>query len=461
MKILRIGTKESKEKIEKILNRKTLLEDKRLEQKVKEIIEDVRRNGDQALLKYTRKFDRVLLTSKRLRVSRREIEEAKRLIDKDFIKALKKAYQNIKKYHEKQLPRSFKIYPRKGVNLEERFQPLERVGLYIPGGRASYPSTVLMAGVPAKIAGVREIIMVSPPQRDGKLSPYILVAAGLVGISEIYKAGGAQAIAALAYGTEIIPKVDKIVGPGNIYVTLAKKLVYGEVDIDMLAGPSEILILADESANPSFIACDLIAQAEHDRLSWPILVTTSLKLAQKVEEEIKEQVKSLRRKEIIDTSLKNNGVLIVTKNLKETIDLANEIAPEHLEIMTRNPEQVAKKIKNAGAIFLGPYSAESVGDYIAGPNHILPTSGTARFYSPLGVRDFMKSSHIISYSKEALKKEAKEIIELAHREGLDGHARAVKIRLQPQRTPNYRKKRKKPLRTSRTFSGLSGCKEGD
>lgn len=429
MKILRIGTKESKEKIEKILNRKTLLEDKRLEQKVKEIIEDVRRNGDQALLKYTRKFDKVSLSSKRLRVSRREIEEAKRLIDKDFIKALKKAYQNIKKYHEKQLPRSFKIYPRKGVNLEERFKSLERVGIYIPGGEASYPSTVLMAGIPARIAGVKEIIMVSPPQVDGKLSPYILVAADLVGIDEVYKAGGAQAIAALAYGTETIPKVDKIVGPGNIYVTLAKKLVYGEVDIDMLAGPSEILILADESANPSFIACDLIAQAEHDRLSWPLLISTSLKLARKVEQEIKEQVKSLARREVINASLKNNGASIVTQNLKEAIELANEIAPEHLEIMTRNPEKVAKKIKNAGAIFLGPYSSESVGDYIAGPNHILPTSGTARFSSPLGVRDFFKSSHIISYSKEALKKEAGEIIELAQKEGLESHAKAIKIRM--------------------------------
>ena len=428
MKVLKSGTKEAKKRIKRILNRRTFLKDKRLEKKVKEIIEDVRKKGNRPLLRYTKRFDRVSLSSKKLRVGKREIEDAKRLVDRDFMKALKRAYQNIRKYHERQLPRSFKISPRKGVNLEERFKPLERAGIYIPGGRASYPSTVLMAGIPAKIAGLEEIVMVSPPQRDGKLSPYILMAADLVGINEIYKAGGAQAIAALAYGTETIPKVDKIIGPGNIYVTLAKRLIYAEVDIDMLAGPSEVLILADESANPSFIASDLIAQAEHDRLSWPLLISTSLRLARKVGQEIKEQVKSLGRKEIINTSLKNNGALIVTRNLKKAIDLTNEIAPEHLQIMARNPREVAKKIKNAGAIFLGPYSSESVGDYIAGPNHILPTSGTARFYSPLGVRDFMKSSHIISYSKEALKREAKEIIELAKREGLEGHAKAIEAR---------------------------------
>jgi histidinol dehydrogenase len=429
MKILRTNTREADRIIKKIVNRRILLENKKLEGKVKEIIEDVRKKGNQALLKYTKKFDGVFLSVKRLRVSRKEIEEAQKLVDKEFIKALKKAYQNIRRYHERQLPQPFKISPRKGVNLEEKFQPIERVGIYIPGGRASYPSTVLMAGIPAKIARVKEIVMVSPPQRDGRLSPYILAAADLVEINKIYKAGGAQAIAALTYGTKTISKVNKIVGPGNIYVTLAKKLVYGEVDIDMLAGPSEVLILADEKADSSFIASDLIAQAEHDRLSWPLLITTSLKLAQKVAQEIKEQIKSLTRREIINVSLKNNGALIVTRNLREAIDLANEIAPEHLEIMTGNPGQVAKKIRNAGAIFLGPYSSESVGDYIAGPNHILPTSGTARFYSPLGVRDFMRSSHIISYSKEALKREAKEIIELARREGLEGHAQAVKVRL--------------------------------
>ncbi len=428
MKVLRTGTREAEKRIRRILNRRNLLEDKRLENKVKGIIEDVRKNGDRALLRYTKKFDGVFLSSKRLRVTRREIGKARGLVDRDFIKALKKAYQNIRKYHEKQLPQSFKISPRKGVNLEERFLPVERVGIYIPGGGASYPSTILMAGIPAKIAGVKEIIMVSPPQKDGGLSPYILVACDLVGIEEIYKVGGAQAIAALAYGTQTISKVDKIVGPGNIYVTLAKKLVCGEVDIDMLAGPSEILILADESALPSFIASDLIAQAEHDRLSWPFLITTSLRLAQRVEQEIKEQVKSLGRREIINISLKKNGALIVTKDLKEAVDLANEMAPEHLEIMTGNPRKVAKKIKNAGALFLGSYSSESVGDYIAGPNHILPTSGTARFSSPLSVRDFMRSSHIISYSKEALKEEAKGIIELARREGLEGHARAIEVR---------------------------------
>ncbi|MCK4648789.1 histidinol dehydrogenase [bacterium] len=428
MKILRANTKETKKRIERIVNRRTLLEDKRLERKVKEIIEDVRKKGDRALLRYTKKFDGVSLSAKSLRVSKREIEDAKKSVDKDFIKVLKKAYQNIKRYHEKQLPKSFKIYPRKGVHLEERFRPLERIGIYIPGGRASYPSSVLMAGIPAVLAGVGEITMVSPPQRDGRLSHYVLTAVDLVGIDEVYKVGGAQAIAALTYGTKTISKVDKIVGPGNIYITLAKKLVYGEVDIDMLAGPSEVLILADERADPSFIASDLIAQAEHDRLSWPLLITTSLELARKVEQEIRKKVRTLARREIINASLKNNGALIVTRNLKEAIDLANEVAPEHLEIVTKNPREVAKKIKNAGAIFLGPYSSESVGDYIAGPNHILPTSGTARFSSPLGVRDFFKSSHIISYSKEALKKEAKEIIELAKREGLEGHAKAIEVR---------------------------------
>jgi len=428
MIILKTGTRKTKKKIESIVNRKALLEIKRLENNVTAIINHVCEVGNEAFLKFARDFNEVSLSSKRLKVNKREIDEAKRFVDKDFMKALEKAYRNIVKYHKMQLPVSFKITPRKGVSLAERFQPLEKVGLYIPGGIASYPSTVLMAGIPAKIAGVREIVMVSPPQKEGRLSPYILAAADLVGIDEIYKVGGAQAIAAMAYGTETIPKVDKIVGPGNIYVTIAKKLVYGAVDIDMLAGPSEILILADESADPSFVASDLIAQAEHDHLSWPLLVTTSLPLARRVAREVKEQVKSLGRREIINISLKDNGAIIVTENLKETINLANEIAPEHLEIMTRNPKEVAKKIKNAAAIFLGAYTPESVGDYIAGPNHILPTSGTARFCSPLGVRDFLKSSHIISYSKEALKKEAREIIELARREDLDGHARAVELR---------------------------------
>jgi len=400
---------------------------------VAEIIESVRKNKDKALIKYTKKFDNIGLSVKDLKVTEKEISEAYNQVDKGFIKALKNAIKNITFFHEKQKADEwFETLPN-DVVLGVRNNPIRKVGVYVPGGTAAYPSTVLMNIIPAKVAGVEEVIMISPPMKRGKkvtCNPYVLVAAAEVDVSSIYKVGGAHGIAALAFGTPTIPKVDKIVGPGNIYVTLAKKELFGIVGIDKLAGPSDILIIADTDSDARFIAADLLSQAEHDPDAQAILVTDSQDVAAKVTEELEKQVEGLSRKDIIRKSMKNNGAIFVTKDMKQAIDIANRIAPEHLEIMASKPQGILEGISNAGAVFLGPYSPEVVGDYIAGPNHVLPTGGSARFSSPLGVYDFIKKQSIIGYTKPALKEVLPDIKIMASIEGLDAHARSAEIRFE-------------------------------
>lgn len=403
-----------------------------LEERVKDILKDVRKRGNEAVLDYTRRFDRAELNSTTIRVTPAEIEAAYSQVDEEFITAIRIAAENIRKFHEKQKHNTWLEPESKGVLLGQLYRPLKRVGTYVPGGTANYPSSVLMNAIPAKVAGVSEIVMVTPPKSDGFLNPHVLVAAAEAGVAEIYKVGGAQAIAALAFGTETIKPVDLITGPGNIYVTLAKKMVYGQVNIDMLAGPSEILIIADDTANPSYIAADLLSQAEHDPRASAILVTPSKSLAEAVQKEVERQVNLLTRKNIAIESLNKHGAIIITSDLNEAIKLANQCAPEHLEIMVENPFFLLSSIENAGAIFLGSYSPEPVGDYLAGPNHVLPTGGTARFYSPLNLDIFMKKSSIIAYSKEALLANAQHIIKIAELEGLEAHANSVKVRLANQ-----------------------------
>jgi histidinol dehydrogenase len=394
---------------------------------VDNILEDVKKNKDTALKKYTMEFDKVKLDN--LEVTKEEIEEAFNAIDADIFETIKKAKQNIETFHLKQKRRGYQFKPEgKDILLGQLVNPIEKIGIYIPGGKASYPSTVLMNAIPAKIAGVQEIIMITPPQRDGKIKDSILVAASLSGVDRIFKVGGAQGIGALAYGTESIPKVYKITGPGNIFVAAAKRRVSGFVGIDMIAGPSEILIIADNNANPGFIAADMISQAEHDEMAASILITNSYTLTKKVKNELEKQIKELERSEIIERSLNNHGAIIIADSIKQCIDLANEIAPEHLELLIVNPFDVYKSIKNAGAIFIGEYSPEPVGDYFAGPNHTLPTSSTAKFSSALSVDDFVKKTSLIYYSREALQESADDIIRFAENEGLTGHANAVKIR---------------------------------
>ncbi len=394
---------------------------------VDSILEDVKKNKDTALKKYTMEFDKVKLDN--LEVTKEEIEEAFNTIDADIFETIKKAKQNIETFHLKQKRRGYQFKPEgKDILLGQLVNPIEKIGIYIPGGKASYPSTVLMNAIPAKIAGVQEIIMITPPQRDGKIKDSIMVAASLSGVDRIFKVGGAQGIGALAYGTESIPKVYKITGPGNIFVAAAKRRVSGFVGIDMIAGPSEILIIADNNANPRFIAADMISQAEHDEMAASILITNSYTLAKKVTNELEKQIKELERSEIIERSLSNHGAIIIADSIKQCIDLANEIAPEHLELLIVNPFDVYKSIKNAGAIFIGEYSPEPVGDYFAGPNHTLPTSSTAKFSSALSVDDFVKKTSLIYYSREALQESADDIVRFAENEGLTGHANAVKIR---------------------------------
>lgn len=395
---------------------------------VSEIVDNVKNKGDEALFGYAKKFDRADLNRDNIAVTKEEIEEAYTLVDPDLIRVIKKAIVNIRTYHEKQKRSSWFDSQPNGIILGQKVTPMERVGIYVPGGKASYPSTVLMNTIPAKVAGVPNIIMATPAGADGKVNPVTLVAANEAGADIIYKVGGAQAIAALAYGTETIPKVDKIVGPGNIYVALAKKAVYGHVSIDSIAGPSEILVIADDSATPKFVAADLLSQAEHDELASSILVTTSEKLANAVAEEIDAFTKVLSRKEIICKSLENYGYILVADTMDEVIDIANEIASEHLEIVTENAFEVMTKIKNAGAVFIGEYSSEPLGDYFAGPNHVLPTNGTAKFFSPLSVDDYVKKSSIIYYSKEALEPVADDIIKFAESESLTAHANSIKVR---------------------------------
>lgn len=395
---------------------------------VDKIIETVKKNKDKAVKKYTLEFDKVIIDN--LEVTKEEINDAFKTIDKELLETIKKSKENIEEYHRKQLSKGFKFKPDgKDIILGQLINPIEKVGIYVPGGKASYPSTVLMNAIPAYIAGVNEIIMITPPQSDGKIKDSILVSASLAGVNRIFKVGGAQGIAALAYGTETIPKVNKITGPGNIYVAAAKRRVSGFVGIDMIAGPSEILIIADQYANPSYIAADMISQAEHDEMAASILITESVILAEKVANELEFQMNKLERKEIIEKSLSNHGAIIISHNIKECIDLANEVAPEHLELLTANCFELYKNIKNAGAIFLGEYSPEPVGDYFAGPNHTLPTNATAKFSSALSVDDFIKKTSLIYYSKKSFMENSEDIIRFAENEGLTGHANSIKIRM--------------------------------
>lgn len=417
----------SKEALKKLLRRNKIGKDE-ANRIVKDILFSIKTGKDKALRDYTEKFDGVLLED--FLVSKEEIEAALKNIDTKLKEDLTKAAKNIEKYHKQQIRESHFIKEDENILLGQLIRPLKKVGMYIPGGSAAYPSTVLMNALPAKIAGVNEIIMITPPNKQGKIKDSVLVAASIAGVNKIYKIGGAQGIAALAFGTESIPKVDKITGPGNIYVTVAKKLVSGYVGIDMLAGPSEIMIIADKSANPKYIAADLISQAEHDKMAASILVTDWEPIIAKVLSELELQIQSLERREIIKQSLDKFGTIILTDSLKESIEIVNEIAPEHLEILTKDPFDIYSSIKNVGAIFLGEYSPEPVGDYFAGPNHTLPTSSTSRFSSPLSVDDFIKKTSLIYYSKEALIKSKDSIIRIAKEEGLTGHANSVKIRFE-------------------------------
>ena len=400
--------------------------DRKVTAVVSEIIENVRVNGDKAVNEYTLKFDGKLPPA--IEVSREEINDALTNADENFVSALLNAQENIVDFHNRQKHQSFIDPKENGVILGQRIRGLERVGLYVPGGTAAYPSSVLMNAIPAKIAGVKEIVMVTPPTKEGKANPDILVAAAICGVDRVFLLGGAQAVAAPAYGTETVPKVDKIVGPGNIYVATAKKLLYGVVDIDMIAGPSEILVLADETADPKFLAADLMSQAEHDVLASAIMVTTSKKIADETVQELARQVETLSRKEIIKKSLSDFGGIIVCGTADEAVDLANEIAPEHLEVMMENPFEYIGKLDNAGSIFLGKYAPEPLGDYYAGPNHVLPTSGTARFFSPLSVDAFVKKVSYIYYTEDALREASGDIVTLAEKEGLTAHANSIKVR---------------------------------
>lgn len=400
------------------------------EKTVADILLNVKNNKDKAVFEYTKKFDGFDLCSQNIRVTEEEIEEAVALMDEEFLNVMEKSAANIRAYHEKQKRNSWFDAKEDGTILGQKVTPLEKVGIYVPGGKAAYPSSVLMNAIPAKVAGVDKIIMTTPCNKEGKVNPGTLAAAKVAGVDEIYKVGGAQAIAALAYGTESIPKVDKITGPGNIFVALAKKSVYGHVSIDSIAGPSEILVLADETANPRYVAADLLSQAEHDELASAILITTSRELAEEVSKQVDSFVSQLSRSEIMQKSLDNYGYILIADSMEEAIEAANEIASEHLEILTKNPFEVMTKIRNAGAIFLGEYSSEPLGDYFAGPNHILPTNGTAKFFSPLSVDDFVKKSSVICYSKEALQKVHKDIELFAKREGLTAHANSIAVRFE-------------------------------
>ena len=425
--------------------RKNLLEDllkrspnsyKEYEDSVNEIIEKVRAEKDAAVFSYTRQFDGAQVNGQNVQVTREEITEAYQKVDQKLITVMKKSLENIRSYHEKQKQYSWFDSRPDGVLLGQKVTPLARAGVYVPGGKAAYPSSVLMNILPAKVAKVGKIIMVTPPLADGKVNPKTLAAAKIAGVTEIYKVGGAQAIGAMAFGTESVPKVDKIVGPGNIFVALAKKAVYGHVSIDSIAGPSEILVLADAFANPSYVAADLLSQAEHDELASAICITDSMELAKKVSMEVEKTIEKLSRKEIILKSIQQYGCILVANNMEEAIMTANEIASEHLEIMTKNPFEVMTKIKHAGAIFLGEYSSEPLGDYYAGPNHVLPTNGTAKFFSPLCVDDFIKKSSIISYSQSALKAVHKEIEYFAMKEGLSAHAHSIAVRFMEEEERN-------------------------
>ncbi len=429
--IIKNNDNEGKKLIENILSR-SQLEYGNVQETVNDIIANIKANGDKALFEYTYKFDKFNLNSENILVNDDEIKEAYSLVDAELIDVIKKSAKRIGDFHQKQKLNSWLEPNKNGEMLGQLIRPLEKVGVYVPGGKAAYPSSVLMNIIPAKVAGVEQIIMTTPPSADGKISPTTIVAADIAGVDKIYKAGGAQAIAALAFGTESVPKVDKIVGPGNIFVALAKRSVYGYVNIDSVAGPSEILIIADESANPVYVAADLLSQAEHDELASAVLITTSEDLANKVKIEVEKQTAVLQRREIIEKSLENYGAIIVVKDYDEACDLSNRVAPEHMEVCTKEPFSLLPKIQNAGAIFLGHYTPEPLGDYMAGPNHVLPTGGTARFFSPLSIDDYIKKSSIISFNQEALQALGKDVVKFAESEGLTAHANSVKVRMQEE-----------------------------
>ena len=431
MKVVRL-TDETKKNILDQLLKRSPANYQGFEARVNTILQNVREQGDEAVFAYTKQFDGITVTAETVRVTEEEIEEAYRNVDQTLLETIRKALVNIRSYHEKQKKCSWFDSSENGTMLGQKITPLATVGVYVPGGKAVYPSSVLMNVVPAKVAGVERIVMTTPPGQDGKVPASTLVAAHEACVDEIYKVGGAQAIAALAYGTESIPKADKITGPGNIYVALAKKAVYGNVSIDSVAGPSEILVLADETANPRYVAADLLSQAEHDEMASAILITTSEQLAKQVSEEIDGFLKTLSRAEIIRKSLDQYGFILLADSLADAIDAVNEIASEHLEIVTKDAFQVMTKIRNAGAIFIGEYSSEPLGDYFAGPNHILPTNGTAKFFSPLSVDDFVKKSSIVYYSREALKPIHKDIIAFAEAEQLTAHANSIRVRFEEE-----------------------------
>ncbi len=427
MRIVELNEDSKKDILEKLLKRSPSSYGE-FEDKVADIVYRVRKEKDAAVFEYTKAFDHVDINAGNILVTREEIDEAYTLVDSNLIEVMRKSAKNIYDYHAKMLRNSWIDTKPEGIILGQKITPLSTVGVYVPGGKAAYPSSVLMNVVTAKVAGVPKIIMTTPPGKDGKVNPGTLVAADIAGISEIYKVGGAQAIAAMAFGTESIPKVDKITGPGNIFVALAKKAVFGYVSIDSIAGPSEILVLADETANPKFVAADLLSQAEHDEMASAILITTSKELAEKVSVQVEKFTNELSRKDIINKSLENYGFILIADNEDDMISAANEIASEHMEILTKDPFNTMTKVKNAGAIFLGEYSSEPLGDYFAGPNHILPTNGTARFFSPLNTDDFIKKTSIISYSEPALKKVHKDIELFAEKEGLTAHANSIRVR---------------------------------
>lgn len=395
---------------------------------VEKVVNDVRSQGDEAVFRYTKTFDDVVLTKDTIEVTAEEFAQAATQVNEEMLLSIRKAIANVTSFHKEQLPKTWLTYREHGSMLGQSCIPLERVGIYVPGGTATYPSSVIMNAVPAAVAGVKEIIMVVPPGKDGSVNPYVLTAAREAGVTRIFKVGGAQAVAALAFGTALIPKVDKITGPGNIFVTLAKKAVYGHCGIDMLAGPSEILIVADKTADPRYIAADMLSQAEHDVLASSIVITDNKELAEQVMVEVKEQLANLPRKDIAEAALERNGLVLIVKDMIEAMELANLSAPEHLEILTEQPFAMLPYVRNAGAVFLGPYSPEPLGDYLAGPNHVLPTGGTARFYSVLNVETFMKKTSIISYTKEALAAVSSHVITLAEAEGLAAHANAIRVR---------------------------------
>ena len=429
MRTLKLTEETKKELLGNLLNRNpgSYVE---YEDTVNGIISDIRNNGDKALFEYTEKFDKCVIDASSIRITKEEIEEAYKALDPEFVEVMKKSAENIRAFHEKQKRNTWIDTKEDGSILGQRILPIEISGVYVPGGKAAYPSSVLMNVVPAKVAGVERIVMCTPPGKDGKVNPGTLVAADLAGVTEAYKVGGAQAIAAMAFGTESVPKVDKITGPGNIFVALAKKACFGHVSIDSIAGPSEILVLADETANARYVAADLLSQAEHDEMASAILITTSQELADNVSKEIDGFLQTLSRADIIKKSLDNYGYIFVAENMEDAIEAANAVASEHLEIITANPYETMTKIRNAGAIFLGDYSSEPLGDYYAGPNHILPTNRTARFFSPLSVDDFVKKTSIISYSRAALEKVHTDIELFAKQEGLTAHANSIAVRFE-------------------------------